>query len=128
MYSKYQIIKILENCFQKRNCFSWIKLILGLIQLKYRYYNSPYLEHSCLSLTISVKYYHIQLKPLFNTILLMFFIGLTILFSPIRQHSTRNIGHNRTYAKPSQSTLSSIYNQILILYGSNTLPIKKVNL
>ena len=31
MYSKYQIIKILENCSQNTNCFSWIMLILVLI-------------------------------------------------------------------------------------------------
>ena len=49
MYSKYQIIKILENWFQKMNCFSWIKLIPVLIHLKYRYNNSPYLELPCLS-------------------------------------------------------------------------------
>ena len=49
MYSKYQLIKILENCFQNMNCFSWIKLIPVLIHLKYWYYNSPYLELPCLS-------------------------------------------------------------------------------
>ena len=27
MYSKYQIIKILEDCFRNMNCFFWIKLI-----------------------------------------------------------------------------------------------------
>ena len=27
MYSKYQIIKILKNCFRNMNCFSWIELI-----------------------------------------------------------------------------------------------------
>ena len=31
----YQIMKILENGFQKINCFSWIKLILVLILLKH---------------------------------------------------------------------------------------------
>ena len=35
MYSKYQIIKILSNCFQSINCPSWIKLIPVLIPLKY---------------------------------------------------------------------------------------------
>ena len=42
------MIKILENCFQNMNCFSWIKLIPVLIHLKYWYYSSPYLESSCL--------------------------------------------------------------------------------
>ena len=44
MYSTYQIIKILKNCFRSMSCFSWIKLILVLIHLKYWYYNSPYAE------------------------------------------------------------------------------------
>ena len=54
MYSKYQIIKILSNCFRSINCSSWIKLIPVLIHLKYWYYHSPYLElpflphHFCL--------------------------------------------------------------------------------
>ena len=34
MYSKYQIIKILRNCFQNMNWFSQIKLIPVLIHLK----------------------------------------------------------------------------------------------
>ena len=48
MYSKYQIIKILEKIFQKMNCFSWIKLTPILIHLKYWHYNFPYLELPCL--------------------------------------------------------------------------------
>ena len=35
MYLKCQVIKILENCFQKMNCFSWIKSTPILIHLKY---------------------------------------------------------------------------------------------
>ena len=48
MYSKYQLIKILENCFQNMNRFSWIKLIPVLIHLKYWYYNFPHLRLPCL--------------------------------------------------------------------------------
>ena len=48
MCSKYQIIKILQNCFQNMNWFSWIKLIPVLIRLKYWYYDSTYLELPCL--------------------------------------------------------------------------------
>ena len=48
MWSKYQIMKILENCFQNMIYFYWIKLIPVLIHLKYWYYNSPYLELSSL--------------------------------------------------------------------------------
>ena len=48
MYLKYQIIKILENCFQKVNCFSWIKLTPILIHLEYCHHNFPYLELACL--------------------------------------------------------------------------------
>ena len=47
-YSKFQIIKILENCFQKMNYFSWIKLTPIWIHLKYWHHNFPYLELSCL--------------------------------------------------------------------------------
>ena len=46
MYLKYQIIKILENCFQEMNCFSWVKLTP--IHLKYRHHNFSYLELPCL--------------------------------------------------------------------------------
>ena len=62
MHSKYQIQKILENSLRNMNCFSWIKLVLVLIHLKYRYYNSP-TETFPTSLTISVKFYLSQLKP-----------------------------------------------------------------
>ena len=41
MYSKYKLIKVLGNCFGKMKCCFWIKLILVLIYLKYRYYNFP---------------------------------------------------------------------------------------
>ena len=49
MYLKCHIIKILENSFRNTNCYSWTKLILILIHLKYWYCNSPQLERSCLS-------------------------------------------------------------------------------
>ena len=48
MYSNYQIIKILENCFQSRNYFFWIKVISVLIHFKYCYYNIPSLKLPCL--------------------------------------------------------------------------------
>ena len=48
MYSKYQIIEILESCFQNMNCLSWVKLIPVLIHLKYWYFDSPYLGLPCL--------------------------------------------------------------------------------
>ena len=80
MYSKCQIIKILENCFQSMNCFSWTKLIFVPIHLKYWCYNSAHLELH--SLTISVKLYTSQLKPLFSTILIVFFIGFPIFPTP----------------------------------------------
>ena len=34
----------MENYFQNKNCFYWIKLIPVLIHLKYWYYNSSYLQ------------------------------------------------------------------------------------
>ena len=48
------------------------------------------------SLAISVKYYLSQLKPLFNTIPIMFFIDFLILSHPIEPHATTSI----EYAKP----------------------------
>ena len=48
MYLNYQIIKILEDCLQNMNCFSWIKLVLILIHFKYGYYNMPFQEFPCL--------------------------------------------------------------------------------
>ena len=56
MYTKYQIINILEIVFQNMNCFFRINLIPVLIDLKYWYCNPPYLQifcfpyHSCLIL------------------------------------------------------------------------------
>ena len=86
MYSKYQIIQILESCFQNINYFSWIRLTPVLIYLKYSYYNFPHLELLCLP-TITVICCSSQLKRLFNTILIMFFIGLSILSLTIRHHN-----------------------------------------
>ena len=39
IYSNYQLTKILENCFQNMNCFTWIKLISVLSLFKYWYFN-----------------------------------------------------------------------------------------
>ena len=58
MYSEYQMIKILENCFQNMNCFSWIKLIPVLIHLKYSYYDSSYLELLCLCKNFTLAYWN----------------------------------------------------------------------
>ena len=35
IYSKYRITKIMVNWFENGNCYSWIKLILVLINLRY---------------------------------------------------------------------------------------------
>ena len=48
MYSNYQIIKVLENCFQNMNCFSRIKVISVLIHFKYCNCNTPSLNFPCL--------------------------------------------------------------------------------
>ena len=71
MYSKYWLIKVLENCFINMDCFSWIRLIPFLIHLKYWYYNSLCLKLPCLS------HYFCQIlsypsESLFNTVLIMF--------------------------------------------------------
>ena len=122
MYSKYQIIKILENCFQNMNCFSWIKLIFVPIHLKYWCYNSAHLELHYL--TVSVKLYPSQLKPVFSTILIVLFIGLPIFSYPIQPYTTTDIEYIKPYAKPSQSNASSSYMQIIISYRSSTSRIK----
>ena len=78
-------IRILEDFIQNMNCFSWINLVPVLVHLKYRYYNSPYsFPTSC---TTSVKFYPSELKSLFNTILIMFFIDFPILSY---SHSTKH--------------------------------------
>ena len=72
-YSKYHITKLLENCFQRMNCFSWIKLTPIWITTISHTQSFP------ANLTISVIFYPSQLKSHFTTILIMFFIGFLIL-------------------------------------------------
>ena len=55
----------------------------------------------------------------------MFFIGFSILSYPIRPRATKSIGYTKPYTKPSQSKTLSSSIQIIILYESNTVPIKK---
>ena len=83
MYSKHHIIKVLENCFQNINSFSWIKLILGSS------YNSSWL------------------KPLYYLIFIMFFIVFLISSYLIKPHATTSIGYTKPYAKQNQSNLLS---------------------
>ena len=64
MYSKYQMIKILENCFQNVNCFSWIKLIPVVLYLKYWCYNSPYLQLACLPHHLCQMFHFTNWNPL----------------------------------------------------------------
>ena len=86
VYSKYQIIKILENCFPKLNCFSWIKLTPVLIHLKY-WLQFPTPTASLPRLTIPVIFFLSQLKSFFNTILIMLSFGFPISSYPIRPHA-----------------------------------------
>ena len=104
MYSKYQIIKILENCFQNIKCFSWIKLIPVLIHLKYWYYNSPYLELPCLP-------HHVLHRFLY-------------FLYPIRSQNTTSSEYTKPYAKTSQSNFFWSYIQIIIPSGSTRCPSK----
>ena len=129
--SKIDVFKIpynksIGNCFQNTNCFSWIKLISVLIYLKYWYYNSHTYSFPN-SLTISAKFLTSQLKSLFNTIPIKFFIGFHILSYAIRPRATTSSGYIKPYANPSQSNLISSYIKIIIPYGSNTLSIKKLS-
>ena len=90
------------------NCFYWAKIIPVLIHLKHWQYHSPYQDLS--------------------TILIMFFIGFSILSYPIQPSATTTIGYPKPYGKPSQSNLLSSCLQIVMLYGSGTLTIKKLSL
>ena len=76
----YQIIKILENCFQNMNCFPWIKLISVLIYLKYYYCNN--LELPCLFRYLCQISPSSTEKPLFNTIFVMFYIRFRTFSTP----------------------------------------------
>ena len=67
-------------------------------------------------------------KRLFNTILVMLFIGFPILSYTIRLRVTECIGYTKPYANTSQSNLISSYIKIIIPYGPNMLPIKKLSL
>ena len=64
------------------------------------------------------------MEPLLDIILIKFFIGFPILSYPIRAHTPTGIWYTKAYARSSQSNLLSRYIQIIILYGSNTLPSK----
>ena len=79
------------------------------------------------SLTISVKIFPSQLKPLFNTTNIIFFVGFPVLSYLIQQHATR-IEYTKPYGKPNQLDLLSNRIQIIIPYGLNTLSIKKLSL
>ena len=63
-----------------------------------------------------------------STIIIMLFIGFPILSFPIQPNATTSIGYTKPYDKPSQSKLLSSCLQIIIPYGSGTLPIKKLSL
>ena len=66
-------------------------------------------------------------ETLTNTNLIMFFIGFNILSYSIRPQATASIGYTKSDIKPSQSNLLSSFIQIMIPYGLNTLPIKKLS-
>ena len=127
MNSKYQVIKVLENYLQKRNCFSWIKLIPVLIYLEYWYYNFPYLELPCLphhlcQILPQPTETPIQHNPRHVLHRFLYFLLL---------HSTTHYHEYWIYkpqTKQSQSNLLSSYMQIIIPYGSNTLAIKMLSL
>ena len=67
------------------NCFSWIKVISVLVHFKYCQYNIPSLQ---LTLAIPVKFHPGQVKPLFNAILIMVFIGFFVLPHSTTRHDS----------------------------------------
>ena len=114
-------IKILKSCLKNMNCFFFRSISNIDITISHTYSLPVFL-------TIPVKFYSSELKSLFKTILIMLFIGFPILPYLIWPHATTSIGYTKPYAKPSQLNLLSSYIKIIILYGANTLPIKKVSL
>ena len=115
---KYQIMKILGNCFQNINCFSWIKLIQVLIHLKYWYYNSPYLEIPCLP-------HHLcqnlpwPTETLLSTILVMLFVGFPFFLT----HSTTS--HHTYWIYQTICKVKPIKFSIKLYTDLNTLCIKR---
>ena len=80
---------------------------------KYWYYNTSSLQLPCLPHHL---FHPGQLKPLFNTTLIMFFIGFPILSYLMRPHAII-IGYPKPNAKASQSN-------ILLYTNHNTLSVK----
>ena len=124
MFSNYEIIKILENCFQNMICFPWIKLILVIIHLKYWYYNTSSLEIPYLLCHLCQIFFCLTGTPLQHNPHHLFFISFPILSCPIQIHTTI-IGYIKPYVKPGQSNFSSSYMQNIVHYWSNTLTIKR---
>ena len=123
MYSKYHIIKMfLQYILLFLNRGSSCSDPSQILILQFP------IPGASLPPSPSVKFYPSQLKPLFNTILIMFFIGFSILPYPIRPRANISIGYIKPCVKPSQSNLLSSYIQIIISYRSNTLPMKKLSL
>ena len=112
MYWNYHIIKILENFFQNKNLFLWIKLISILLHFSYWYYNIASLELLCLTCHLC------QISPWLTETPLqyIFFIGFPILSYPIRQHATIP-GCTKAYAKPSQQIYYQAICKSLYLIG-----------
>ena len=129
-------MKILEKTFITKKC-TQCKIVLKYETFFLGYANSssdpslilvrqyPIPRASLSPFTISVKLRTGQLKALFNTVLIMLFIGFPILSYLIWPHA-RSIGYIKPYAKPSHSNLLSSYIYMIKTYGPNTLPIKKV--
>ena len=114
--------KILKNCFQNTNCFSWIKLIPVLIHLKYRYYNSPNLE------LLSLPHHLSQTLSKPNETSLQHnpphVLHRFLCF--VLPHSTKRHHQYRIYQTTYQA--NAIKNIIKLYIYQNTLWVKKVTL
>ena len=91
MYLNYQIIRMLENCFQNISCFQFWSI--SNIDT-----TTTHLLSFPASLAIFVEFLPDQLKPLFNAIIIMFFIGFPIFSYLIRPHAAI-IGYTNTAQK-----------------------------
>ena len=101
----YQIIKILENFFQNVNWFSWINLI-SVLSISNIDITIRHASNFPVSLVISVKFLLAQLKPLFNTTLIMLFMGFPTLSYPTWPRMTRCKA--KPNVKITQSNLSQL--------------------
>ena len=121
--------EILQNCFQNMNCFSWTKLISVLIHLRYWYYTSPHLELHCLPHHLcQVLPYPTETPLQHNTYYDLHRFPYFVVFHwTTHYHKYLDI-LKHVSSQANQIYYQFIYIQIIISYGSNTVPMKRLSL